>query len=567
MIALVAAMALSPGVYGLTNQNGRWWFLDPQGRPFWSYGVCCTGVGEATDKVKPDNPGYSGLQRYPSPDAWAKGTKRQLTGWGFNSLGGWSDEELFAKAAPMPYFHVLHLGAYDKAPWHDLFAPHMERAIDGAARDQIPKLRDDPNLVGYFTDNELGWWTDTLFLSYLEMPREAPGRRALMSLLRTRYRGNISRLRRDWVTSAQSFDDLDAKADLRLRPGGDGMQTVDAWSAALATRYYSMVRSAVRKYDARHLILGDRYCQYYDLPVARAAAPYVDAISANLGAEWIDGGLSRFFLDTLHRVTRKPIMVTEFYMTARENQSGNRNSSSGFPIVQTQAQRAAAYGRNVAELAARPYVIGAHWFQFYDEPPKGRGDGEDYNMGLVDVYGKPYAELTGVSARLHPAQRHERAAEAPIANTAPRAPKDAGAGLLHWDRARSLIAPSWGTPFADLYASWTPDALYVGLFAMDFIEERLYPQGRLPESERPTWTVWTPGMDRRVTVRYGGAKRKVAVDVPGIEATELPGLKHTVILRIPKRLIQGRRLRIEARLESHGRAERMSWSREVRLIP
>ena len=32
-------------------------------------------------------------------------------------------------------------------------------------------------------------------------------------------------------------------------------------------------------------------------------------------------------------------MVGEFYMTATENRSGNKNSSSGFPVVPTQRDR------------------------------------------------------------------------------------------------------------------------------------------------------------------------------------------------------------------------------------
>ncbi len=39
-------------------------------------------------------------------------------------------------------------------------------------------------------------------------------------------------------------------------------------------------------------------------------------------------------------------------------------------------------------------VIGADWFQYYDEPKYGRNDGENYNMGLVDIYDQPYEEIT-----------------------------------------------------------------------------------------------------------------------------------------------------------------------------
>ena len=45
-------------------------------------------------------------------------------------------------------------------------------------------------------------------------------------------------------------------------------------------------------------------------------------------------------------------------------------------------------------LARVPYVIGADWFQWMDEPPSGRvRDGEDVNFGVVDVADNPYAIL------------------------------------------------------------------------------------------------------------------------------------------------------------------------------
>ena len=38
-------------------------------------------------------------------------------------------------------------------------------------------------------------------------------------------------------------------------------------------------------------------------------------------------------------------------------------------------------------------MIGAHWFQWLDEPVTGRPDGENYNIGFVDVTDQPYPEM------------------------------------------------------------------------------------------------------------------------------------------------------------------------------
>jgi hypothetical protein len=37
-------------------------------------------------------------------------------------------------------------------------------------------------------------------------------------------------------------------------------------------------------------------------------------------------------------------------------------------------------------------VVGAHWFQYQDQATTGRGDGENYQIGLVDVCDRPYPE-------------------------------------------------------------------------------------------------------------------------------------------------------------------------------
>src|SRR5205085_12422163 len=94
----------------------------------------------------------------------------------------------------------------------------------------------------------------------------------------------------------------------------------------VAARYYQLAHDIIRKYDSRALILGDRYQSFYYPEVARAARPYVDAISSNLNANWNDGTFVRSYLQTLYALTGKPVLISEFYMAAAQNRSGNKNS-------------------------------------------------------------------------------------------------------------------------------------------------------------------------------------------------------------------------------------------------
>ena len=51
-------------------------------------------------------------------------------------------------------------------------------------------------------------------------------------------------------------------------------------------------------------------------------------------------------------------------------------------------------------VCRHPQFVGTHWFQFCDEPTTGRGDGENYQIGFVDVCDTPYAETIAASREI-----------------------------------------------------------------------------------------------------------------------------------------------------------------------
>jgi hypothetical protein len=545
------------------DAGGRSWFLGPDGRQFWSFGVDCVDPGESREKFDPGNPAYASYRLFATAQQWAVDTVGKLRAWGFNSLGGWSDAGVLEKYDPadrLPYFVVLHLGAYAKVPWDDIFTSASKKAMVNAAHDQIVKLREDPSLVGYFSDNEIGWWGDTLLTTYLAMPSTSPGKQRMMAVIRRRY-ASMSALSKDWITSARTFDELNLLGKMTLRPGGHGMTLVNAWLLEMATYYYALVHDAIRADDPNRLILGDRYCQFYELPIVEASKPYVDVISTNFGATWNDGRFARFFLDTLHRVTEKPVIVTEFYMGATENRSGNRNTPAAFPVVHTQTERAAAFLRNVQGLAALPYVVGAHWFQFYDEPPKGRGDGENFNHGLVDIQGKPYEEMVAAAKAANPGQIHADSPRVPLSGNIPSAPGDPMGDLKLWPREAGFVQPDAGEPFADLYACQDGDNVYLSILSMEFLDEGLYAGGHIPESERSEWTIQLKPGEPPLVVHFGGKGRVATVNRVGISVSETPALQSRVTIRIPKSLLS---LPLKSTLTTHSRGHFMSWGTPTR---
>ncbi len=552
-------------------------------------GVGVVTPGDTRESFDPENPSYAAWQHYPDDAAWADATLQRLRRWKFTTIGGWSRPDLLRRSAHMlaGLTPVLHIGATAGAPWWDMWDDQVIQRMDEVAREQILAVRDDPRLIGYYTDNEMGWWNAALFRMTLEQPAASGQRQRLIGLLRRTYDGDWSRLNTDFEpVLAASFAELETRGQLWLRPGGRGLMVMRRFLEQVASRYYQLVHDIVRRYDSRGLILGDRYQSFYYPEVARAAAPWVDAISSNLNASWHDGTFARFHLDTLHALTQKPIFISEFYLAAAENRSGNRNNHGVFPVAPTQHERAAAATRTLRALARLPYVVGADWFQYYDEPRHGRDDGENYNFGLVDVHDQPYNEIVQAFARADlTGTKAAAGGPRPDASTGvPPAPRDPfahltpGHALADWDRDRGFVPPASLFPVADLYLCWNSRAIYFGLFAHDFVEEGYYRNKSVPKNDRALWTVQpqradgTPG--RNVRARVGSGREGVTSD-PDLRLLNLSGLnlnvRNIAILELPaaefgqKRFRSGDLIRFQATLHSHGQAYQVDWQGRFQL--
>jgi hypothetical protein len=101
-------------------------------------------------------------------------------------------------------------------------------------------------------------------------------------------------------------------------------------------------------------------------------------------------------MEEIYRATGLPIIVGEFHFGVP-----GRGLAPGLVQVRDQAERGLAYRYYVEQAAAFPAFIGSCWFQWVDQPSTGRMDGENYNIGLVDVTDRPYAELIEAMKTTH----------------------------------------------------------------------------------------------------------------------------------------------------------------------
>lgn len=571
--------------YSIQQRDGISWLTKPNGERFFSLGVCCVSQGVSREKCSPTNPGYAAFQHYENSNRWAEATLQRLTSWNFTTVGGWSDYPALQECrdADVAFIPVLAIGMSCGVPWRDMWDTNIIAQMNRIARNQILPLRNDPRVLGYYSDNEMGWWNATLFKMTLEQAPTSGQRQRLMQLLRETYHNNWSELLKDFEPEgAASFEELDHHGMLYLRPGSDGIRTYRCFLGLMAERYYSLMREIIHTYDPRGLVLGDRYQSFYYPEVARASASSVDADSSNLNAAWNVGTFPRFYLDTLHALSGRPVVVSEFYMSAQQNRSGDKNDVSTFPTVTTQKERAAGFLNTINALAKIPYVVGADWFQYYDEPTHGRNDGEDYNFGLVDIHDQPYEPLTAAARALdltaikngpHPA-RPDASLGVPPAPRNPLGQFTIRLALNDWDRERGFVKPVSEFPVADLYVCWDKNAVYLGVYSQDFVEENYYRNNSVPEVDRAQWIISIGETSQPIHTRLGPGGPPVC-DEPAVRIVNLAGeymnTRNIAAMELPAKLFgktqfkPGDTIEFDSTFFTHCRADRVEWQGKFTL--
>jgi hypothetical protein len=578
------------------DANG-WWLVAPDGATFFSLGVCMFNQGTQTDEYEESKPSYVALRHYETPDAWAEASLGRLGEWGFTTIGGWSDYATVRRAGDNQWWltPVVHMGSTSGAPWFDMWDAKVIRRIEEVAAQNMAPTRGDPRVLGYYSDNELGWWNAILWKMTLEQPASSGQRQRLVRMVRETYSDDWQALTRDFQPqNATNWAELEQRGMLWLRPGSEGIRTIRRFLSLVADRYYQLMHDTLHRLEPDAMYLGDRFQSFYYPEVAKACRPYVDIVSTNLNASWNDGTFLNSYLDTLHQLTGKPIIVSEFYMAAKENQSGNKNSVGGFPEVISQRERAASLANTLRELVRRPYVVGSDWFQYYDEAPHGRKlDGEDYNFGLVDIHDTPYEHVTEAFAALELSElksaagsqaapafsRQQNALSGTAAMTVPPAPADPLSdfefirAIKSWDRRRGFVPPVSDHPIGDLYLCWSPAALYLATYVIDVVEPDYYRDGKIPDIDRALWTVQVNG-GKPISARIGAGKDPVTNGAPA-RVQSISGVYHDVrcitVIQLQAQHLGKETLRVDDEFElessfvSHGQAYRVEWKGKFTL--
>ena len=380
------------GVFQVEKIGERWWMIDPDGGRFIFSGICSVKPNAKYNSKAPFK------RLFGTTAGWAEKTLDGFHQMGINGIGGFSDEKAIRSAAkPMPYTVTLNLmSSFGKEQdlthqasghmgyEHDclpVFHPDFEQHCMDECADRLQEMRDDPWLVGVFSDNELPIEKDMLDrMLALDDSREAFAHmKAAAEAFTTGKRTITDKLRRRFVEHV--FE-----------------------------TYFRITTKAIRSTLPDHLCLGSRFHRpaVKKASVWRAAGRWCDVISINYYGVWtpFEKDLENWF-----RWSGKPCLITEFY--AKGVDSGMANKSGAGWLVRTQADRGAFYQNFTLALLESKTCVGWHWFKYMDnDPANPRTDpsNKDSNKGIFNVRYEPYQPLidamTDLNFRIYPLTKH-----------------------------------------------------------------------------------------------------------------------------------------------------------------
>jgi len=412
------------GRFRVEKHKGKWWFVDPDGKLFWSQGIDCVEFGNQTRTRISDREQYFSFLPVPGSieaelyihtgqpgkeimwlsfhslnllrkygESWKEISGERihdrLRSWGMNTIANWSDPGIYLKRKT-PYVLTAYTPKIGMIA--DPYASGFQEDLEKTLRSKEDELN-DPWCLGVFVDNELKWgvkWAPKIPEQIQTAPENQPAKLAFRDRMKTKY-GSVDKLNSVWGTSFTDWNGLVKNTEVIPGAAGD----MRDFMIEFTSHYYSKCRDAVKKVDPEMLYLGCRM-DFHLYPedtslnyIIKIAAEYCDVVSFNryryTCAELVPPNGGDY-----------PIIIGEFHFGTLESgllQPGLRYASD-------QQERAEFYGHYVESALTNPYIVGTHWFQLVDQSVTGRSDGENYQAGFLTVGDVPQAEIISKSRGL-----------------------------------------------------------------------------------------------------------------------------------------------------------------------
>ncbi|WP_111706431.1 beta-galactosidase [Lutibacter citreus] len=415
------------GFFRTEKVNNKWWIVDPEGYVFWTAGLNCvastsvfTGISHRENYFKflpkendPLNQFYGkgthashGFYKdklpYKSYNFYQSNLYRKygenwlgkfqemahlrIKDWGMNTIGFVSDFGATRqhKTAYVGSIWIRNTPKIEGSEgfwgkFHDVFDPKFRIAVKNSVISQ-KEGANDPWCIGYFVDNELSWGLlGSLAEGTLKSPANQPAKIQFIKDLKSKY-DKIENLNKVWNTKHTSWDALLTSTELPNKE--KAKEDLINFYKKIADTYFSIINEELKKVAPNQNYLGCRFAWANNDIVLTTASKYLDIMSFNK----YEYSIENF---SLPKGVDKPVMIGEFHFGSLDKGSFH----VGIKKAKNQAERGEMYKNYIQGALKHPNIVGAHWFQYLDEPNTGRFDGENYNVGFIDVCDNPYEDL------------------------------------------------------------------------------------------------------------------------------------------------------------------------------
>jgi hypothetical protein len=441
------------GRFRVAKWNDKWWFVDPEGRLYWSHGLVrvtwsyaytpVTGreflFADLPARGAPFGPFY-GRSTWPIAGQFERGTEtynfsganllrkygpgwvdiytdlahRRMRSWGLNTLANCSQPAIYLQHKTPYTATVYSLNSPPEdtpgATGYVATIHNASRVIEGTSGGwgKFPDVFDPSfkaTLLQEIAQHKGKAVGDPWCLGYFpgnelnwgkddsSLARAAlasPADQAAKRVLIDDLQAKYEKIEKLNAAWKSDYASWDAMRNSTTPPrDNQGRDDLAAFLPKLADAYFRQCREAVKEIDPQGLYLGCRFAGWSHAVVFRTAAKYSDVVSVNRYAATIDDLRLPDGID-------KPVLIGEFHFGALDRGKFHATLRE----VPNQEARAEAYERYVRSALENPLVVGTHWHQYGDQATTGRDDGENFQNGFVDVCDTPYVETIAACRRI-----------------------------------------------------------------------------------------------------------------------------------------------------------------------
>ena len=352
----------STGFYRVEKIDGRWWLIDPNGYANINRAVCCMPTSDIQHNYDMCyDLGFNSSGNFLSSESqtmkvYNTQNERQ---WGYMRrvpfYGG------YVKVRHK-YNPTTPEALKNNDEYIFVLDPSFVRYCDSLAAVRIAPYKDERNLVGWFTDNEIPFQNTQLQLLVRDLPEGDSCR-----LLAIEWAQAHGLTVEDCVNATSALTD-----DLK-----------NQFVGYLGEVYYRTVYEAIRKYDPNHLVMGSRLHgrPRANLYLVSASHQYTDVTSVNFYDKYQpDDQITQARWTQDH-----PCIVGEFYI--KDITKLNKEQSGAGWYVHDQTSRGYWYQHVVLQFIKSKCFVGYQYFRYGDDP-----DGS--NKGITDANNTEYKEMT-----------------------------------------------------------------------------------------------------------------------------------------------------------------------------